>query len=62
MAKITIDDKEYDTDSFSDDAKRQLASLQFAQSEINRLNGLLAVSKTAMQAYSVALKSTLEDN
>tara|TARA_Y100000766_G_C18522428_1_gene419542 strand:- start:237 stop:425 length:189 start_codon:yes stop_codon:yes gene_type:complete len=62
MAKITIDDKEYDTDSFSDDAKRQLASLQFAQSEINRLNGLLAVSKTAMQAYSVALKSILEDN
>ena len=60
MAKITIDGKDYDSDNLSDNAKQQLASLQFAQSEINRLQALLAVSKTAELAYSNALKKELD--
>ena len=60
MAKITIDGQEYDSDSLSDDAKQQLGSLQFVQSEINRLQALLAVSKTAELAYSNALKKAIE--
>ena len=62
MAKITIDGKDYDTDSFSEEAKSQLASLQFCQSEINRLQGLLSIAKTAQSAYSVALKQAVESN
>ncbi len=60
MAKITIDGQEYDSDSISDNAKQQLGSLQFVQSEIIRLQALLAVSKTAELAYSNALKKELE--
>ena len=60
MAKVTIDGKEYDSDSLSDNVKNQLGSLQFVQSEIVRLQALLAVSKTAELAYSNALKKELE--
>tara|TARA_Y100000766_G_C18575608_1_gene444597 strand:- start:191 stop:487 length:297 start_codon:yes stop_codon:yes gene_type:complete len=60
MPKVTIDDKEYDTDNISEEAKKQLASLQFCSSEVNRLQGLLAVTKTAQAAYTKALKDALE--
>jgi hypothetical protein len=60
MATITIDGKEYDTESFSDEAKQNFGSLQFVQSEINRLQSLLAVAKTAQVAYSTALKNAVE--
>ena len=43
----------------SDDAKNQLASLQFAQSEIQKLEGHLAIFKTAASAYSNSLKNLL---
>ena len=36
MAKITIDEKEYETDDMSDEAKNQLGSLQFVDNEIVR--------------------------
>ena len=59
MPNITIDGKEYSLDDISDNAKSQLASLQFAQNEIKRLEGQLAISKTAAAAYSNALKNEL---
>ena len=61
MANITIDGKEYDLDKLSDKAKEQLASVQFVQNEVKRLEALLAVSRTASVAYSNALKAELED-
>ena len=61
MAKITIDGKEYDLDDLSDNAKEQLASLQFVQNEIKRLEALMAISKTASVAYSSALKNELDN-
>tara|TARA_X000001036_G_C20361728_1_gene676770 strand:- start:557 stop:745 length:189 start_codon:yes stop_codon:yes gene_type:complete len=60
MAKVTIDGKEYDSENLSDEAKKQLASLQFSVSEVNRLQALLAVTKTAQSAYTKALKDALE--
>tara|TARA_B100001250_G_C19812794_1_gene796617 strand:- start:2918 stop:3103 length:186 start_codon:yes stop_codon:yes gene_type:complete len=60
MANITIDGKEYDSDSFSETAKKQLANLQFTQSEINRLQAQLAIAKTAQAAYTNALKLEVE--
>ena len=39
MAKVTIDDKEYETDDMSEDARAQLVSLQFVNSEIPRSTG-----------------------
>ncbi len=60
MAKVTIDGKEYDSENFSDEAKKQLASLQFSVSEGNRLQALIAVTKTAQAAYTNALKDAIE--
>ena len=59
MATITIDGKDYNSDDLSDEAKQQLASFQFAQSEIKRLNANLAIYQTAASAYSAALKEAL---
>jgi hypothetical protein len=59
MTTITIDNKDYDLDSLSDDAKAQLQMLQFADQEIARLNAQLAVVQTARLAYSNALLAAL---
>ena len=55
MATITIDGKEYDLNDLSVNAKEQLASLQFVQSELKRLESQIAVYKTAQNSYSRAL-------
>jgi hypothetical protein len=60
MAKIKIDEKEYDTEDMSDNAKAQLASLQFNDVHINRLRNELAIADTARVAYTNALKNELE--
>ena len=59
MATITIDGQEYDTDNLSNEAKSQVASLQFVRSEINRLQAQTAVYKTSEVAYINALKQTI---
>ena len=61
MPLIKINDKEYDSDSLSDAAKQQLASLVFVQNEIKKLNSELAVYKTAEISYSLALSRAIED-
>ncbi len=60
MAKVTIDGKEYDTDSLSDTAKGNLGSLQFVRSELQRYNAQIAVLKTAEIAYATALKKEID--
>ena len=60
MAKIKIDDVEYDTDDMSDNAKAQVASLQFNEAHMNRLRNELAIADTAKIAYVNALKAELE--
>ena len=60
MPKVKIDGKEYELDDLSDDAKAQLASLNFVNSELVRLNATLAAYQTARIAYSRALKELLE--
>ena len=59
MPTITIDNKEYDLDHRSDDAKAQLQSLQFVDSELARLNAKSAVLQTARNAYIKALQAAL---
>ena len=60
MAKIKLDDVEYDTVDMSDNAKAQLASLQFNEAHISRLKNELAIADTAKIAYVNALKRELE--
>ena len=62
MAKIKLDDVEYETEDMSDNAKAQLASLQFNEAHINRLRNELAIADTAKIAYVNALKRELESS
>ena len=59
MTTIKIDDKEYDTDKLSDEAKAQLVSLQFCDQELTRLQAQSAAYQTARMAYAKALQSAL---
>ncbi len=59
MPTIKIDDKEYDLDHLSDEAKAQLQSLQFVDAEIQRLNAQGAILQTARIAYAKALQEAL---
>ena len=61
MANVTIDGKDYEYDSLSDKAKANLKSLQYVQSELNRLSAQAAILKTAEKAYGDVLKSELEE-
>ena len=60
MPKITIDDKEYDTDALSEETKAQLTSMRLADAEIQRLNIQLAITQTARNAYALAVRNELD--
>jgi hypothetical protein len=59
MTTIKIDDKEYDVATLSDEAKNQLASIQFVDSELARLQAKAAALQTARMAYSKAFQAAL---
>jgi hypothetical protein len=59
MATIKIDNKEYDLDTLSDECKAQLASIQFVEQELARLQAQAAVLQTAKAAYLQGLKISL---
>ncbi len=59
MPNIKIDNKEYDLDSLSDECKAQLASIQFVEKELARLQANVAALQTAKAAYLQAIKATL---
>ena len=59
MTTITIDNREYDIDKLSDDARAQLVSLQFCDQELQRLQLQAAAIQTARNAYAKALNEVL---
>ncbi len=60
MAKVTIDGKDYDTDTMSREAKDHLASLQVTDAEIQRLSIQMAIAQTARNTYAKVLKELLD--
>ena len=54
---ILIDNISYPVASLTDNAKLLLTNIQFIDSEIARLNTLLAVTQTARGTYFIALKN-----
>ena len=60
MPKITVDGMEYNTEDLSDNAKAQIASLQFLEAQMAKINSEIAVYETAKSAYIQALKAELE--
>ena len=59
MPIIKIDDKDYDTESLSEQAKAQLSGLQFVDQELARLQAQAAILQTARIAYAKALADAL---
>ena len=59
MPKITIDNQEYELDNFSTEARAQLASLQYVDAELMRLQAQAAAMQTARMAYAKALQAAL---
>ena len=60
MPKITVDGMEYNTEDLSDNAKAQVASLQFLEAQMAKIKSEIAVYETAKSAYIQALKAELE--
>lgn len=60
MPKLTIDGIEYNTEDLTDNGKAQLASLQFLEVQMNKLQSEIAVYKTARNSYVAALKAEIE--
>ena len=59
MPTISIDNIDYDLDQLSSDAKAQLASIQFVDQELARLQAQAAALQTARIAYASALRAAL---
>jgi hypothetical protein len=59
MPSITINNKTYDRDTLSDEARAQLASIQFVDAELQRLQAKSAALQTARIAYARALGELL---
>ena len=59
MATLKIDNKEYDLDTLSEECKVQLASIQFVEQELARLQAQAAALQTAKAAYMQALHRAL---
>ena len=60
MPKVTLDGIEYNTEDLSDNGKAQLASLQFLEAQMRKLNNEIAVYQTARHSYVTALKSEID--
>ena len=59
MTTIKIDNKDYELDSLSQEAKSQLSALQFCDQELAKLQAQAAVYQTARIAYAKALTEAL---
>lgn len=58
--KIKIDDVEYDLENASEEAKAQLANIQFVNELILQKNNELNIAMTAKIGYSRSLQRELE--
>ena len=59
MATLTIDDKEYEIDDLSDEAKAQIMAIRFVDQELVRLAANVAALQTARNTYGRALNEIL---
>lgn len=60
--KITIDDKEYDEEQLSDEARAQIVNVRVADQEIAALEQKMAIARTARNAYGKALTDALAED
>ena len=55
-----MDEIEYNTEDLTDNGKAQLASLQFLEVQMQKLQSEIAVYQTARNSYLAALKAEVE--
>lgn len=60
MPKITIDGIEYNSEDLSENARAQLASLQFLEVQLQKLRNEIMIYQTAQRTYLAALKAELD--
>jgi hypothetical protein len=60
LPKLKIDDIEYNTEDLSEVGQSLLVSLQFTESQIQRLDSEIKVYRVAQKSYAQSLKSELE--
>ena len=60
--KIKLDDKEYEAENLSDQARATLALLQFATTRMRELNNMQAVLQRAKNSYVDSLKKEMLSN
>lgn len=61
MANLTIDNKVYDIEKLSPEAKAKIDSARFCESKIEQLEAELSIVRTARAAYLQALTTLLDD-
>ena len=59
MATVKIDNKDYELEDLSQEARNQLQAIQYVDQEIVRLNLQAAAMQTARNAYGQALNAAL---
>lgn len=59
MAKVTIENKEYDLDALSDEARTQVANIAYCDGKLQDLQRETAVLQTARATYIAALRKAL---
>lgn len=60
--KIKLDDREYDVENLSDQAKAALASLKFVSARIKELTNMQALMLSAKNSYVDSLKKEMLSN
>jgi hypothetical protein len=60
MPKVTIDAIEYHTEDLTESGQAQLASLQFLESQVQKIQQEMAVYQTAQRTYVAVLKAEIE--
>lgn len=56
---LTLDGKSYDVNTLPDNARMQIANIQFCDDQIRQLRNEWAVADTARLGYAAALKREL---
>ena len=60
VRKLVVDGVEYDAELLSDRGKAQVASLQFLEQQLHKLQQEMTVYRTARETYLQALKAEIE--
>jgi hypothetical protein len=60
MPKFSLDGVEYNSEDLSDEGRAKLASLQFLELHMRKIQDEVAVYNTARSSYLAGLKSELE--